>query len=58
MTVEDVLCAECGRKVFLDSDHVRVQGEHLPRTEWANVDEFAFHPDCWSELTASWNEPA
>jgi len=58
VTVESVTCAICGDPVGLDDDHVRVEGEHLPRTEFANVDEYAAHPDCWRDVTADWIEPA
>lgn len=58
MTVESVYCALCEERVALDDDHIRIEAEHLPRTEFANVDEFAAHPECWSELTDDWMAPA
>jgi hypothetical protein len=56
--IESVTCAVCGEPVGLDGDHVRVEGEHLPRREWANIDEYAAHPECWADLTDGWPEPA
>lgn len=46
MTVETVTYAICAEPVSLDGDHVRVEGEHLPRREFANVGEYAAHPEC------------
>jgi hypothetical protein len=51
-------CAICGASVAPDTDHVKIEGEHLPRREWANVDEYYAHPDCWREVTDEWLEPA
>lgn len=56
--VESVTCAICREPVPLDGDHVRVEGEHLPRREWANLDEYVAHADCWADLTDDWVEPA
>lgn len=58
MTVTDVLCAKCGERVFLETDHVEIEGEHLPRTEFANVDEYAMHEECWADVTSDWSDPA
>lgn len=57
MTTETVFCAVCGDPVPLDGDHVVVEGEHLPREEYANIDEFAAHVDCWTDLTGDWFDP-
>lgn len=56
--MESVRCAVCGKPVPLDEEHVRVEAEHVPRTEWANVDEYAAHADCWREASGGWNDPA
>jgi hypothetical protein len=57
VTVESVACAVCGEPVPLDDGHVRIEGEHLPRREFANLDEYAAHPDCWADVTAGWVDP-
>lgn len=59
MTVETVICAhpECNDPVPLDEDHVEIEGENLPRTEFANVDEYVMHPECWIQETANWSDP-
>jgi hypothetical protein len=58
MHIESVTCAVCDEPVGLDDDRVEIEAEHLPRREFANIDEFAAHPDCWDEMTATWSEPA
>ena len=53
-----VVCAFCGEPVPLDVEHVEIEGATLPRTEWANVDEYVAHVDCWAEETDGWADPA
>jgi|APHM01.1.fsa_nt_gi hypothetical protein len=47
-----------GEPVPLEDDHIRIEGEHLPRREFATLDEYAAHPDCWADVTAEWHAPA
>lgn len=57
MSVTDVMCAFCDENVYLGDDHVEIEGAHKPRREFANIDEFVAHPECWADATADWREP-
>jgi hypothetical protein len=57
--VRTVTCAhpECDTPVALDEGHVEISGENLPRIEFANVDEYVMHEQCWTLETANWSDP-
>jgi hypothetical protein len=51
------LCAVCGRDVYLEDKHVKVEAEELPRTEFANMDSYWFHERCWRSVSKGWFQP-
>lgn len=50
-------CAVCGRDVHLEDEHVEVEAEELPRTEFANMDSYWFHERCWRSVSKGWFQP-
>lgn len=51
-------CAICEGRFDPDDDHVRVEGEHRRINDRNEIDEYAFHPICWMNLTDGWADPA
>jgi hypothetical protein len=52
-------CAECGRSVMPEGDHVEVEVTTDPREEpWGTT--YYFHGACWldADPIADWGEPA
>lgn len=57
MTV-DLHCAVCGRRFEPDDDHVYIEAERKRINDRNDVDEYAFHMQCWDRLTGGWMDPA
>jgi hypothetical protein len=50
-------CAVCGHDVAPDTDHVRLEAEHVHVEDRNDVDEFYLHPRCARAVTGSWYDP-
>ena len=57
MSNNDVTCAICGTKVYLDDDRVSVLGTHKLINDKDQQDDYALHRDCWYAVTEGWCEP-
>ena len=51
-------CAECGARFEPDDDHIWIEAEHKLMNDRNSVDDYAFHPDCYRQVTAEWSDPA
>lgn len=54
----DLYCAVCGYRFEPDDRHVWVNAETKDPDDRNNVDEFAFHPECWERVSGGWMDPA
>lgn len=52
-----VLCAECGRSVAPDTDHVRVELEKKRMDDPDDLEEYYLHVGCALDLTEDWTKP-
>lgn len=51
-------CAHCHDHVAPDERHVYVSAETRDPQDRNSMDDFAFHPDCWREVSDEWMQPA
>jgi hypothetical protein len=49
-------CADCGRRLEPDDDHVWIDAEVKQIDDRNDREEFAFCMDCW--IDKDWNDPA
>ncbi|WP_353635664.1 hypothetical protein ABSL23_17360 (plasmid) [Halobacterium sp. NMX12-1] len=48
----------CTDALHADSDHVRVEAEKKRMRDRDETQEYYFHPECWTAVSASWEKPA
>jgi len=51
-------CAHCENRVDPAEAHVYTKGEHKRPRDRNSMDEYAFHPECWREVSDGWIQPA
>jgi hypothetical protein len=51
-------CAECGAGFEPDTDHVRLSVDVVRIDDADRKEAYAFHPQCWREVSEKWCEPA
>jgi hypothetical protein len=49
---------DCTDPLHADSDYVRVEAEKKRMRDRNEIEEYYFHPECWSEIASTWETPA
>jgi hypothetical protein len=49
---------DCTDALHADSDHVRVEAEKKRIDDRNDIEEYYFHPECWTDVTRKWETPA
>lgn len=51
-------CAICEGRFEPDTDHVKIDAEHVRMADRNEGEQFVFHVGCWDRMSRGWVDPA